>query len=162
RSLRWANDLVLRLGINGPTVRTEGLAAAWVGSNGTRDARTRACLNGPLAALPDFRRGPRDEFRQGLKCNSAVAESRGQVAIVVRLRGTTRLGGWLHQAFGPGWALVGDAGAHADPITATGIGFSLISVGWLADALTQSEDNLVSQLSEYERRRDMLYGPVFD
>ena len=136
--------------------------ADWMGITATHDGHMLASLSIPLAALPDFRHHPRVEFLKRLRCNSVVADRMGGVEIVERLRGTTRLAGWVHQAFGPGWAILGDAGAHTDPITATGIGFSLISADWLADALTQSKDNLVLQLSEYERRRDALYSPVFD
>jgi flavin-dependent dehydrogenase len=38
-----------------------------------------------------------------------------------RLTGTADLPGYFRKPYGPGWALVGDAGYHQDPITALGI-----------------------------------------
>ena len=37
--------------------------------------------------------------------------------------------------FGPGWALVGDAGYHKDQITAQGISDALVGAEMLAEAL---------------------------
>jgi len=38
-----------------------------------------------------------------------------------RLTGTADVPGFFRRPYGPGWALVGDAGYHKDPITALGI-----------------------------------------
>ena len=44
----------------------------------------------------------------------------------------------LPQAYGPGWALVGDAGYHKDPITAQGIRDAFRDAELLADASTRA------------------------
>jgi flavin-dependent dehydrogenase len=54
---------------------------------------------------------------------------------VSRGAGRRRLG---EVAYGPGWALVGDAGYHKDPITAQGITDAFRDSELLADALGAS------------------------
>ena len=46
--------------------------------------------------------------------------------------------GLMRQAFGPGWALVGDAGYFKDPITAHGLTDALRDAELLARAITAS------------------------
>ena len=61
--------------------------------------------------------------------------------------------GFLRAAYGPGWALVGDAGAFRDPITSHGITDALRDAEWLAHAIVRGGD---STLAEYEAARDDL------
>jgi menaquinone-9 beta-reductase len=67
--------------------------------------------------------------------------------------------GFLKQAWGPGWALVGDAGYFKDPLTAHGITDALRDAGLLADAVAQGTD---AALAAYARVRDDLSGALFD
>ena len=53
--------------------------------------------------------------------------------------------------FGPGWALVGDAGYHKEPITAQGI----------TDALAGAEP-LAEALDGYQRQRNAAVMPMHD
>lgn len=64
--------------------------------------------------------------------------------------------GYLRQATGEGWALVGDAGYFRDPLTAHGITDALRDAENLADAIT------TGNLSEYTALRDRLSFDVFD
>jgi menaquinone-9 beta-reductase len=61
--------------------------------------------------------------------------------------------GFLRQAFGPGWALVGDAGYFKDPITAHGITDALRDAELLARALA---DGRPQALEGYQAMRDDL------
>jgi flavin-dependent dehydrogenase len=63
--------------------------------------------------------------------------------------------GWLRQAHGPGWALVGDAGYFKDPITAHGITDALRDAEILARALGEGG------LAGYQAQRDALSLPLF-
>jgi flavin-dependent dehydrogenase len=63
----------------------------------------------------------------------------------------------LRKPYGPGWALVGDAGCHKDPVRALGICDALRDAELLADSLTASpsgESAEADALSAYERRRN--------
>jgi flavin-dependent dehydrogenase len=59
--------------------------------------------------------------------------------------------GFLRQASGPGWVLVGDAGYFRDPITAHGITDALREAELVARAITADGDRA---LSEYRQARD--------
>ena len=73
--------------------------------------------------------------------------------------------GWLRRPWGPGWALVGDAGYFKDPTTAHGITDALRDAQLLADALHSALTGELAgheALGHYERIRDELSTPVFD
>ncbi len=67
--------------------------------------------------------------------------------------------GLLRQSWGPGWALVGDAGYFKDPITAHGITDALRDAELLAGAVAQGTDRA---LAGYQSARDDLSAGVLD
>jgi len=78
---------------------------------------------------------------------------------VGKLHGTAGELGFLRQAHGPGWALVGDAGYFRDPITAHGISDALRDAELLARAIAADDGD--SALAEYQRLRDDLVLEFF-
>jgi len=66
--------------------------------------------------------------------------------------------GILRPAWGPGWALVGDAGYFKDPITAHGITDALRDAELLARAVLRGTD---AALAEYQEIRDRLSVGLF-
>jgi len=74
------------------------------------------------------------------------------------LRGFPGEPGHLRQAWGPGWALVGDAGYFKDPITAHGITDALRDAELLACAIGAGTEGA---LFEYQQRRDELSTDLF-
>jgi 2-polyprenyl-6-methoxyphenol hydroxylase-like FAD-dependent oxidoreductase len=74
-----------------------------------------------------------------------------------RFYGATDLPNFFRKPYGPGWALVGDAGCHKDPFLALGVCDAFRDAELLADAL---DDGLSGQCSldvamaNYERRRN--------
>lgn len=73
-----------------------------------------------------------------------------------RLRGFGGAPGYLRQAHGPGWALVGDAGYFKDPLTAHGITDALRDADLLSRAIVQGG---TGALAAYQRERDALSLP---
>lgn len=74
-----------------------------------------------------------------------------------RFYGSGDLPFWYRKPFGPGWALVGDAGYHKDPITAQGISDAFRDAELLADALDAGftgSSPLDDALSRYEQARN--------
>jgi flavin-dependent dehydrogenase len=70
----------------------------------------------------------------------------------------------VRQAWGPGWALVGDAGYTKDPISAHGISDALRDAEFCARAVDRAFHRpveTVEAMSEYQRRRDELSLPMF-
>ncbi len=83
------------------------------------------------------------------------------------LRGVTRTWpgtpGYLRQAHGPGWALVGDAGYFKDPAVAHGLTDALRDAELLARAIIAGlgdEGDLTEALADYEATRDRLSLPL--
>jgi menaquinone-9 beta-reductase len=66
--------------------------------------------------------------------------------------------GFLRQAYGPGWALVGDAGYFKDPLTAHGITDALRDAELLANAVAAGSR---AALADYATTRDALSMPLF-
>jgi 2-polyprenyl-6-methoxyphenol hydroxylase-like FAD-dependent oxidoreductase len=79
--------------------------------------------------------------------------------LVERLRGFGGENGFMRQSFGPGWALVGDAGYFKDPLTAHGITDALRDAELLAEAVACGSDHA---LAAYQQQRDELSMPLFE
>jgi flavin-dependent dehydrogenase len=74
------------------------------------------------------------------------------------------LRGYLRRAYGPGWALVGDAGYFKDPITAHGITDALRDAELLAHAVERGLGlrDEAAHLAAYQAERDRLSLPLFE
>jgi len=74
-----------------------------------------------------------------------------------RLYGAADLPNFLRRPFGPGWALVGDAGCHKDPMMAQGICDAFRDADFLSTAIHEGlaeQCPLDDALKRYERRRN--------
>ena len=72
------------------------------------------------------------------------------------LRSWPGMPGRFRKPYGPGWALVGDAGYFKDPFAAHGISDAFRDAELLVDAVADED------LARYERLRDRLSSPLFD
>jgi len=73
--------------------------------------------------------------------------------------------GFMRRAWGPGWALVGDAGYWKDPLTAHGLTDALRDAELLARAITASMSGEVHEteaLAGYQATRDRLSEQLFE
>jgi 2-polyprenyl-6-methoxyphenol hydroxylase-like FAD-dependent oxidoreductase len=68
------------------------------------------------------------------------------------------IAGYMRRSWGPGWALVGDAGYFKDPATAHGISDALRDAELLARAVGRGGD---AELAAYQRTRDELSTGLF-
>jgi 2-polyprenyl-6-methoxyphenol hydroxylase-like FAD-dependent oxidoreductase len=69
------------------------------------------------------------------------------------------------QSFGPGWALVGDAGYVKDATTAQGIGDAFADAESLADAIDDGLGGrrpLLDTLADHQAARDARTRPMFE
>jgi 2-polyprenyl-6-methoxyphenol hydroxylase-like FAD-dependent oxidoreductase len=79
--------------------------------------------------------------------------------------GSADLPGYLRVPYGPGWALVGDAGYHKNPITAMGINDAFRDAELVAGALDDAfcgRRRVEDAMSEYQRTRDGDVLPVYE
>ena len=71
----------------------------------------------------------------------------------------------LRHPVGPGWALVGDAGYHRDPITGHGISDAFRDAELLAtalDAVLRDDADEASALADYHAERDAQLREIFE
>lgn len=76
-----------------------------------------------------------------------------------RLLGFPGHPGFFRRSYGPGWALVGDAGYFKDPLTAHGITDALRDAELLASAIGAGTD---AALADYEQQRDEASLELFE
>ena len=130
----------------------------------TNDGLTLVTVFWPQA---EFHRVRADIEGQYLAALDLAPEFAGRVRRgrrVERYRGTADLPNFFRQSHGPGWALVGDAGYHKDPILAQGITDAFRDADLLADALDagfSGHQPLASVLAAYQRQRDEAAAPGF-
>jgi flavin-dependent dehydrogenase len=80
------------------------------------------------------------------------------------LRGFAGESGYLRQASGPGWALVGDAGAFEDPLGTHGITDAFRDAELLAAAVRDYNAGVANDtdaLTGYQNRRNQMAGRLF-
>jgi 2-polyprenyl-6-methoxyphenol hydroxylase-like FAD-dependent oxidoreductase len=102
--------------------------------------------------------------RGGPTPSQAFGRLAGEVGLADRLATAARVGslrnvhglppGYLRQAYGPGWALVGDAGHWLDPMSTHGL------TGALRDAELLTHAVLSGGLAAYQAERDRLSLPM--
>ena len=81
------------------------------------------------------------------------------------VQGMLRQPNQVRQAFGPGWALVGDAGYYRDAITAHGISDAFRDAEFLAIALDQAlraDAEEGTALARYQQQRDQALREIFE
>jgi 2-polyprenyl-6-methoxyphenol hydroxylase-like FAD-dependent oxidoreductase len=82
-----------------------------------------------------------------------------------RFVGTGDLPNFFRKPYGPGWALVGDAGYHLDPSTGQGITDAFRDAELLTEALDASFSGpqpLDEALGDYERQRNEASLPMYE
>jgi flavin-dependent dehydrogenase len=104
-------------------------------------------------------------FRAALALAPRLADRLATGERADRFYGIADLPFYYRKPFGPGWALVGDAGYHKDPITAQGITDAFRDAELLADALDAGLTGhgvLENALAEYERIRNEETRPLYE
>ena len=111
-----------------------------------------------LRELPRFRGDLEGSFMEYARSCRPVADALSGARRVGKFFGMLRFQGFLREASGPGWVLVGDAGHFKDPAPGQGIGDAFRQVEVLAaaipSALDGSGEGLDRALARWGRWRD--------
>jgi flavin-dependent dehydrogenase len=81
------------------------------------------------------------------------------------MHGWAALPGFVRRSWGPGWALVGDAGYFKDPITTHGMTDALRDAELLADEILETLTGVTPEavaMARYQATRDRLSNRLFD
>ena len=159
----WA-DVPARDGSPAGTGEVYGRPGCALGAWPTNDGLLMTYLAWPAARFDEFRRDVEGNFLRTLDAVGLGERIRaGRRA--ERFRGTPDLPSYLRQPYGPGWALVGDAGLLLDPITGQGISHAFRDAELLADAVADGLGGirpLAEALRRYHRARDRASRPMYD
>ena len=82
-----------------------------------------------------------------------------------RFHAASDLAGYFRKPYGPGWALVGDAGYHLHPITAQGITDAFLDAERLTDALDAAfteQQPYDDAMAAYQSARDQHVAPMYE
>jgi flavin-dependent dehydrogenase len=82
-----------------------------------------------------------------------------------RWEGTADVPNFFRKPYGPGWALVGDAGYHRDPVTGLGISDAFRDAELLSDAIDEGFSGrapLAEALAGYEEQRNTIATPMYE
>ncbi|MDX8483399.1 NAD(P)/FAD-dependent oxidoreductase [Mesorhizobium sp. VK24D] len=89
----------------------------------------------------------------------ALAEQASRAPTDARLQAFRGVPGYIRQAHGPGWALVGDAGFFRDPITSHGISDALRDAEGLARAILDGSE---AAFEIWRQERDLFANQILD
>ena len=118
----------------------------------------------PHAEFHDVRPDVERHFMDALELAPGLAARVRAGTRADRFRGTANLPNFYRRPHGDGWALVGDAGYHKDPILALGIGDAFRDAELLAEAVDaglSGSTPLDEALAGYEQRRNELSAHGF-
>ncbi|MCM3921470.1 NAD(P)/FAD-dependent oxidoreductase [Frankia sp. AiPs1] len=131
----------------------------------THDGRTMVAVMRRRDAFGEFRADVEESFRSVVA--GVVPEFGADLRAATRterFRGLRYADSFYRRSHGPGWALVGDAGYHKDPLTAWGITDAFRHAELLAEALHRGlsgESPIDGAVADYVARRDRASAGTF-
>jgi flavin-dependent dehydrogenase len=132
----------------------------------TNDDLTLVVAVWPKSEFQRVRSNVEAEFMRAVKDTSpALADRIAAGKRAERFAGTGFIPNFMRKPYGDGWALVGDAGYHKDPLTAQGVTNSFSHAEMLADALAEvfsGRERMDQALAEYEVKRNQELLPMFE
>ncbi len=130
----------------------------------TNDGLTLVVLGWPYAEHSANKADVEGNFLRSLELSPAFAERVRAATRVDRFYGSP-VPNFFRKPYGPGWALVGDAGYTKDPITAQGISNAFRDAELCAGALDSAFTNELSfedAMSSYQTDRDSHSMPMYE
>ncbi|HEX8634177.1 MAG TPA: NAD(P)/FAD-dependent oxidoreductase [Pyrinomonadaceae bacterium] len=135
-----------------------------VGAWPTNDGLTVVYVAAPRSEFGKFRADVEAYYRDTISQLPGLGERVRDGRRVERFSGTADLPNFFRKPYGAGWALVGDAGYHRDPITAQGITDAFRDAELLAGAIDDGlggRQPMEAALAGYERRRNRAVRAMY-
>jgi len=141
--------------------RDRRLIGAWP----TNDGLVMTYVAGPIDEFHAFRANLEGNLLASLDLAGDLGERARAATRAERIYGTANTANYFREPYGPGWALVGDAGLAMDPVTGQGISDAFRDAELLADTIADALDGarpLEATLRGYQRARDQAVKPMYD
>jgi 2-polyprenyl-6-methoxyphenol hydroxylase-like FAD-dependent oxidoreductase len=119
----------------------------------------------PITEFPSIREDIEGRFWKLIAMLPRLNERLRSGRQAERFFGTADLPGFYRRPYGPGWALVGDAGLSLDPITGQGIGNAFVDAERLVKAIDDGFSGVIpieKAMAEYERLRNQETFPRYE
>jgi 2-polyprenyl-6-methoxyphenol hydroxylase-like FAD-dependent oxidoreductase len=145
------------------TIRVEG-RRGWAAIP-THDDLTVLPFGWPIEEFHANRKDIEGNFYAAMDLEPEFAERLRAAKRESKFIGSAELPGYFRKPFGPGWALLGDAGYHKNPITAMGINDAFRDAELVASALDDTFSGRRSYeegMSDYQQTRDRDAMPVYE
>lgn len=131
----------------------------------TNDGLTCLIVAWPHREFHEFRADIEGNYLKTVDLAPGLAERVRNGKREERFVGTADVPNFFRKPYGPGWALVGDAGYHKDPVTAQGITDAFRDAELLADAIDAGSSGrrpFDDALADYERQRNEAAMPMYE
>jgi 2-polyprenyl-6-methoxyphenol hydroxylase-like FAD-dependent oxidoreductase len=132
----------------------------------THEGRTCIWAGRAHADWDPYRKNIERTYREIIALAPWLADRLNSAQQVTPFKGTSKLMNFYRQSFGKGWALVGDAAHHRDPLTGMGIGDAFLGAQLLSDAIADGlgdgAANLDAALASYESAFRARTLPIFE
>ena len=131
----------------------------------TNDSLQCVAVGGPGEEFHDFRKDIEGNFMKVIEGFPTVAEKMRNAKREERFIGTNDQPNFFRKPYGPGWALVGDAGYHRDFVTGLGIADAFRDVEYLTTAIDEGftgKRPLDEAMADYQRQRDEIAEPLYE
>jgi 2-polyprenyl-6-methoxyphenol hydroxylase-like FAD-dependent oxidoreductase len=141
------------------------LAKGAIGLWPTNDGLTMIYTAYPVSEFKAVRENIEASFWKTIRVVPGLTERVRNGRQAERFYGTADLPAFYRHVYGPGWALVGDAGMTMDPVTGQGIGNAFRDAERLAEAVDaglSGRTSLEAALADYEYERDEDTLPMFE
>jgi flavin-dependent dehydrogenase len=131
----------------------------------TNDSKTCVGMQLPREELQTFRSDVAGNFMKVVDLVPELAARVRNSKQEERILGAGEIPNFFRKPYGPGWALVGDAGYHKDPFTAQGIADAFFGAELLSEAIDAGFSErrpLEEALADYERQRNQDAFPKYE
>ena len=131
----------------------------------THDGLTVVPFGWPVEEFHDNRGDIEGNFLKMVELAPEFAQRLREATRESRFIGSAELPGYFRKPYGPGWALVGDAAYHKNPITAMGINDAFRAAELAARAI---DDDIAGRrpyeegMRAYQETRDREAGPIYE
>jgi 2-polyprenyl-6-methoxyphenol hydroxylase-like FAD-dependent oxidoreductase len=131
----------------------------------THDGLTTIVTVWPVSRFQEIRTDIEGSVRKAHASTPTVADRMQRAKREEKWMGTAGIPHYFRKPYGPGWALVGDAGYVKDPITAQGISDAFLDAEGLSAALDDGfagRREMEEALGGYQSARDRRVRPLYD